>query len=77
VKLRRAHAARVVFRLHYAPRFPSTLIDKLRVRNRNFQSDPGYLHHRSSAKKSLEFYQHLSLKSVDKAYQDSVQSVGI
>jgi putative oxidoreductase len=25
----------------------------------------------------LEVYQHLSLKSVDKAYQDAVQSVGI
>jgi hypothetical protein len=29
------------------------------------------------SKKSLGFYQHLSLKSVDKAYQDAVQSVGI
>jgi hypothetical protein len=29
------------------------------------------------SKKSLEVYQHLSLKSVDKAYQDAVQSVGI
>ena len=28
------------------------------------------------SKKSLGFYQHLSLKSVDKAYQDAVQSVG-
>jgi hypothetical protein len=28
-------------------------------------------------KKSLEVYQHLSLESVDKAYQDAVQSVGI
>ena len=26
--------------------------------------------------KSLEVYQHLSLESVDKAYQDAVQSVG-
>ena len=29
------------------------------------------------SKKSLEVYQHLSLKSVDKAYQDAVQSVRI
>jgi integrase/recombinase XerD len=29
------------------------------------------------SKKSLEIYQHLSLESVDKAYQDAVQSVGI
>ena len=30
-----------------------------------------------SKKKNLEVYQHLSLESVDKAYQDAVQSVGI
>jgi integrase/recombinase XerD len=35
----------------------------------------GYSGHES--KKSLEVYQHLSLESVDKAYQDAVQSVGI
>ncbi len=29
------------------------------------------------SKKSLEVYQHLSLASVDKAYQDAVQAVGI
>ena len=29
------------------------------------------------SKKRLEVYQHLSLKSVDKAYQDAVQSVRI
>jgi integrase/recombinase XerD len=29
------------------------------------------------SKKSLEVYQHLSLESVDMAYQDAVQSVGI
>jgi hypothetical protein len=29
------------------------------------------------SKKNLEVYQHLSLESVDKAYQDPVQSVGI
>ena len=29
------------------------------------------------SKQSLEVYQHLSLESVDKAYQDGVQSVGI
>jgi site-specific recombinase XerD len=29
------------------------------------------------SKKSLEVYQHLSLESVDKAYQDAVQRVGI
>ena len=29
------------------------------------------------SKESLEVYQHLSLESVDKAYQDAVQSVGI
>ena len=29
------------------------------------------------SKKSLEVYQHLSLESVGKAYQDAVQSVGI
>jgi hypothetical protein len=29
------------------------------------------------SKKSLEVYQHLSLGSVDEAYQDAVQSVGI
>jgi site-specific recombinase XerD len=29
------------------------------------------------SKKSLEVYQHLSLESVDKAYQDAVQTVGI
>ena len=29
------------------------------------------------SKKSLEFYQHLSLESVDKAYQEAVQNVGI
>jgi integrase/recombinase XerD len=29
------------------------------------------------SKKSLEVYQHLSLESVDEAYQDAVQSVGI
>ena len=29
------------------------------------------------SKKSLEVCQHLSLESVDKAYQDAVQSVGI
>ena len=29
------------------------------------------------SKKSLEVYQHLSLESVDKAYQDAMQSVGI
>jgi site-specific recombinase XerD len=29
------------------------------------------------SKKSLEVYQHLSLESVDKAYQDALQSVGI
>ena len=29
------------------------------------------------SKKSLEVYQHLSLESVDTAYQDAVQSVGI
>src|SRR6266436_6398587 len=28
------------------------------------------------SKNSLEVYQHLSLESVDKAYQDAVQSVG-
>ena len=28
------------------------------------------------SKKSLEVYQHLSLESVDKAYQDPVQTVG-
>jgi site-specific recombinase XerD len=31
----------------------------------------------SGHKKSLEVYQHLSLESVDKAYQDAVQSMGI
>ena len=30
-----------------------------------------------SKKKNLEVYQHLSLESVYKAYQDAVQSVGI
>ncbi len=29
------------------------------------------------SKKRLEVYQHLSLESVDTAYQDAVQSVGI
>ena len=29
------------------------------------------------SKKSLEVYQHLSLESVDKAYQDAVQSVSV
>ena len=29
------------------------------------------------SKKSLEVYQHLSLESVDKAYQEAVQIVGI
>lgn len=29
------------------------------------------------SKKSLEVYQHLSLESVNNAYQDEVQSVGI
>ena len=29
------------------------------------------------SKKSFEVYQHRSLESVDKAYQDAVQSVGI
>ena len=29
------------------------------------------------SKKSLEVYQHLSLESVDKAYQDAVQTIGI
>jgi integrase/recombinase XerD len=29
------------------------------------------------SKKSLEVYQHLSLESVDKAYQDAAQTVGI
>jgi len=29
------------------------------------------------SKKSLEIYQHLSLESVDKAYQDAVQNVGV
>jgi len=29
------------------------------------------------SKTSLEVYQHLSLESVDKAYQDAVQTVGI
>jgi hypothetical protein len=29
------------------------------------------------SKKSLEVYQHLSLDSVDKAYQDAMQTVGI
>ncbi len=29
------------------------------------------------SKKSLEVYQHLSLESVDKAYQDAAQSAGI
>jgi integrase/recombinase XerD len=29
------------------------------------------------SKKSLEVYQHLSLESVDKAYQDALQGVGI
>jgi integrase/recombinase XerD len=29
------------------------------------------------SKKSLEVYQHLSLESVDKAYQHAVQTVGI
>jgi integrase/recombinase XerD len=29
------------------------------------------------SKKSLEVYQHLSLESVDKAYQDAIQTVGI
>ena len=29
------------------------------------------------SKKNLEVYQYLSLESVDKAYQDAVQSVGI
>ena len=29
------------------------------------------------SKKSLEVYQHLSLESVDKAYQDAVQMVGV
>jgi hypothetical protein len=29
------------------------------------------------SKKSLEFYQHVSLESVDEAYQDAVQNVGI
>jgi site-specific recombinase XerD len=29
------------------------------------------------SKESLEVYQHLSLESVDKAYQDAVQCVGI
>ena len=32
---------------------------------------------RHESKKSLEVYQYLSLESVDKAYQDAVQSVGI
>jgi integrase/recombinase XerD len=31
----------------------------------------------SGHESSLEVYQHLSLESVDKAYQDAVQSVGI
>lgn len=29
------------------------------------------------SKKNLEVYQHLSLESVDRAYQDAVQTVGI
>jgi hypothetical protein len=29
------------------------------------------------SKKSLEIYQHLSLQSVDKAYQEAVQNAGI
>jgi hypothetical protein len=29
------------------------------------------------SKKSLEVYRHLSLESVDKAYEDAVQTVGI
>jgi integrase/recombinase XerD len=29
------------------------------------------------SKKSLEVYQHLSLESVDKPYQDAVQTVGV
>jgi hypothetical protein len=29
------------------------------------------------SKKSLELYEHVSLESVDKAYQDAVQSVAI
>jgi hypothetical protein len=29
------------------------------------------------SKKNLEVYQYLSLESVDKAYQDAIQSVGI
>jgi site-specific recombinase XerD len=29
------------------------------------------------SKKSLEVYQHLSLESIDKAYQDAVQTAGI
>jgi integrase/recombinase XerD len=32
---------------------------------------------RHESKKSLEIYQHLSLDSVDKAYQDAMQTVGI
>jgi hypothetical protein len=36
-----------------------------------------YGDHGHESKKSLEVYQHLSLESVDKAYQDAVQSVGI
>jgi hypothetical protein len=39
------------------------------------RSDPADSGHES--KKSLEVYQHLSLESVDKAYQDAVQSVRI
>jgi hypothetical protein len=32
---------------------------------------------RLAGSSSLEVYQHLSLESVDEAYQDAVQSVGI
>jgi hypothetical protein len=43
-----------------------------RLSDAQIQLIPGH-----ESKKSLEVYQHLSLESVDKAYQDAVQTVGI
>jgi hypothetical protein len=40
-------------------------------------SDADPTNFRLRKQKSLEVYQHLSLESVDKAYQDAVQTAGI
>ena len=54
---------------------PPSDADLLDIEGPLRRTDP--THFRPRKQKKLEVYQHLSLESVDKAYQDAVQTAGI